>query len=436
MALPNGTMSFKEEHTMKNIKLMSIIIALVLLVVAPLAAADFDPENVIYRQTGEPFIGTSTRVLSMGGAGIGVKGYYDSFLMNPANLVGGGFKLSFPAITVTAYNPKAILESGAIDDFTSGDSADMISGAQKLLSTIKQGYGDFLTTDASVVLTLGGFGIAIEAQERIMTHKIGTETISQNLNMIAQITTAATVGFGLNFSLVPDAISLDIGVSGKAVYKLYLEKQNATSITDMMAEDNPDPGKTYLNDVPLAAGYALPLSAGVNLNFPFGLRFSTVARNFNGNYSMEVFPSVNDWAEKVLGSSLTIPNTTTGTDSGTFEIESEWKLDAGLTWAPDIGSLIRPIIAVDVLDVMSLSGLEDDALARGFFSQTRLGASVRLLSFLDVRYGINKGYQSIGVGLDLLIFHLDAAYYQLEYGNDLGDKPIDAVSVRFSLLSR
>ncbi|HAF85621.1 MAG TPA: hypothetical protein DCG32_04490 [Sphaerochaeta sp.] len=419
---------------MKDIKLISIVIALVLLVVAPLAAADYSPNVATYKQTGEPFMGTSTRVLSMGGAGLGVKGYYDSFLINPANLVGGDFKLSLPAITVTAYNPKDILESGAIEEFEKGTDDGMLSGAQKFLGTIKKGYGDLVTTDASVVLTLGGFGIALETQERIMTYKAGVDLTATNL--IAQITTAATVGFGLNFSLVPDAISLDIGVSGKAVYKLYLEKQSASSITDMISDEDADPAEIYLNDVPLAAGYALPLSAGVNLNFPFGLRFSTVARNFNGNYSMEVFPSVNDWAEKVLGSSLTTPNTTTGTDSGTFEIESEWKLDAGLTWAPDIGSLIRPIIAVDVLDVMSLSGLEDDALARGFFSQTRLGASVRLLSFLDVRYGINKGYQSIGVGLDLLIFHLDAAYYQLEYGNDLGDKPIDAVSVRFSLLSR
>ncbi|MBI9096116.1 MAG: hypothetical protein JEY71_14710 [Sphaerochaeta sp.] len=419
---------------MKNITLISIVIALVLLVVAPLAATDYSPDNDIYKQTGEPFMGTSTRVLSMGGAGLGVKGYYDSFLINPANLAGGGFKLSLPAITVTAYNPKAILESGAIDDFQEGTDSGMLSGASKFLGTIKKGYGDLVTTDASVVLTLGGFGIALETQERIMTYKPGVDLTATNL--IAQITTAATVGFGLNFELVPNAISLDVGVSGKAIYKLYLEKQSASSITDMVADDTADPAEKFLNDVPLAAGYALPLSAGVNLNFPFGLRFSTVARNFNGNYSMEVFPSVNDWAEKVLGSSLTTPNTTTGTDSGTFEVVSDWKLDAGLTWAPNIGSLIRPIIAVDVLDVMSLSGLEDDALARGFFSQTRLGASVRLLSLLDVRYGINQGYQSIGVGLDLLIFHLDAAYYQLEYGNDLGDKPIDAVSVRFSLLSR
>jgi len=369
----------------------------------------------------------------MGGAGIGVKGYYDSFLMNPANLAGGGFKLSLPAITVTAYNPKAILESGAIDEFQEGTDSGMLSGAQKFLGTIKKGYGDLVTTDASVVIALGGFGLALETQERIMTYKPGVDLTATNL--IAQITTAATVGFGLNFQLVPDAISLDIGVSGKAVYKLYLEKQSASSITDMISDEDADPADKYLNDVPLAAGYALPLSAGVNLNFPFGLRLSTVARNYNGAYSMEVFPSVNDWAETVLGERLDDSPSSSFTTT-TFEYDSGWKLDAGLTWAPNIGSLIKPIIAVDVLDVMSLSGLEDDALVRGFYSQTRLGASVRLLSFLDVRYGINKGYQSVGVGLDLLIFHLDAAYYQLEYGNDLGDKPIDALSVRFSLLSR
>ncbi len=420
---------------MKNIKLISIVIALVLLVVAPLAAEVFNPEDVIYKQTGEPFMGTNTRVLSMGGAGLGVKGYYDSFLMNPANLAGSGFKLSIPAITMTVYNPKAILESGAIEEFEKGTEGGMVNGATSFLGTIRQGYGDLLTTDSSIVLTLGGFGIALEAQERIMTHKIGVETLSTKLNLIAQVTTAATVGFGLNFNLVPDVMSMDIGVSGRAVYKLYLQKQNAKGIIDMI-EDGDDPADKYLNDVPLAAGYALPLSAGINFNFPFGLRLSTVARNFNGKYSMEIFPSVNNWAESVLGSPLSTPNTTAGTDSGTFEFDSGWKLDAGLTWAPNVGSLIKPIIAIDVLDVMSLSGLEDDALARGFFEQTRLGASVRLLSFLDVRYGINKGYQSIGVGLDLLIFHLDAAYYQLEYGQDLGDKPIDALSVRFSLISR
>ncbi|MDY0287457.1 MAG: hypothetical protein RBR15_01380 [Sphaerochaeta sp.] len=416
---------------MKHIKLISIAIALILLVAAPLVAVN-SPSTAAYKQAGETFMGTNTRVLSMGGAGLGVKGYYDSFLMNPANLAGSGFKLSIPAITFTLYSPKAILESGAIEEFEKGTTSGMVSGAQKFLGTIKKGYGDLMTTDASVVFSLGGFGLALETQERIMTYKTGSDMTSANL--IAQVSSAATVGFGLNFNVVPDFMSIDVGVTGKAVYKLYLEKQTASSIINTIANEE-DLAEKFLNDVPIAAGYALPLSAGVNINFPFGLSLSTVANNFNGKYSMEIFPSVNNWADKVLGTTFGT-DSTTGTDSGTFEFDSGWKLDAGITWAPNLGSIIKPIIAVDVLDVMSLSGLEDDALARGFFNQTRLGASVRLLSFLDVRYGINKGYQSVGVGLDLLIFHIDAAYYQLEYGNDLGDKPIDALSLRFSLLSR
>lgn len=421
---------------MKTFKQLSILLVLVILVVAPIAAVDFNPDSsATYKQAGEVFVGTSPRVLGMGGAGLGVKGYYDSFLINPANLAGSGFKLSLPAITLTAYNVQNILDSGAIEEFESGTESGILNGATKFLGTIKKGYGDLLTTDASVVLTLGGFGLALEAQERIMTRKPGADLMATNL--IAQVTTAATIGFGLNFNLVPNVLSLDIGVSGKAIYKLYLEKQSASSITDMIGEDDSDPAKQYLNGVPLAAGYSIPLSFGVNLNFPFGLRLSTVARNFNGKYTMQTFPSVNNWASEVLGTPFGEDSTDTGSfTADTFEFDSGWKFDAGITWAPNLGSLIKPIIAIDVLDVASLGGLQDDALTRGFFNQTRLGASLRLLSFLDLRYGINKGYQSIGVGLDVLIFHIDAAYYQQEYGNDLGDKSIDAVSLRFSLLSR
>ncbi|MDT4761938.1 hypothetical protein [Sphaerochaeta sp. PS] len=415
---------------MKNFKLVLITLTLVLLVAAPLVAADYSPGNVAYKQTGAPFMGINTRVLGMGGAGLGVKGYYDSFLLNPANLAGSNFKLSIPAITLTAYNPQSILESGSIDKFVDGDT---VGGAQRLFNTITQGQGDLLTTDASVVLSVGGFGIAIETQERIMTYLEDSD--STNTNLIAQITAAATVGFGFNIALVPDKISIDLGVTGKGVYKTYLKGQTVSSIINLLMDESSDPADKFLNGVPLAAGYAIPVTAGANVNFPFGLSLSAVGRNFNGNYSMEVFPSANTWAEKVLGSSFT-DNNPTGNESGTFEYDDGWKLDAGLTWAPKIGSLIKPIIAVDVIDVMSLAGLEDDALTRGFYSQTRLGASVRLLSFLDVRYGLNQGYQSIGVGLDLLVFHLDAAYYQLEYGDNLGDKPIDALSLRFSLLSR
>ncbi|MGE4465353.1 MAG: hypothetical protein AB7D32_10335, partial [Sphaerochaeta sp.] len=254
-------------------------------------------------------------------------------------------------------------------------------------------------------------------------------------NLIAQVTTAATAGLGFRIDLVPGSMSIDLGVTAQAVYKAYFSAISASSMADLMDDD--DPADTFLNDTPLIAGYALPISAGVNLNLPIGLTVSAAAKNFNGNYTMTTYQSLNDWGEEVLGQSFTDDTSADSAfTSETFEIESDWRLDAGLTWAPKLGSLIKPVIAVDVVDVMSISGKEGDALKRAFYEQTRLGASVRLLSLFDFRVGLNKGYKSIGAGFDLLIFHIDAAYFVTEYGPSIGDKPIDALSLRFSLFSR
>ncbi|MEA5029763.1 MAG: hypothetical protein VB056_12855 [Sphaerochaeta associata] len=421
---------------MKTKKIVAIVLILCFIVAPLVAIDDYKPSNVVYKQVAEPFVGTSVRIMGMGGAGLGVKGYHDSFLYNPANLVRSGFKFSFPSVTVTAYNPKAILESGAIEEFEKGTDAGMVSGAQKFLGTIQKNYGDLITTDLSTTVTLGSFGLSLQVQERLMTYKPGADLTATNL--VAQITTAATAGFGFRINL-SQSMSIDLGVSAQAVYKAYLKAQSASTITSMVADENSDPAKKFMNETPLMAGYALPLSAGINVNLPLGLTVSPVAKNINGNYTMNTYDSVNDWAEEVLGQRLSEnldDDASTAPIETDWTIESPWRLDAGLTWKPNIGSLIRPIIAVDVVDVMAMSGKTGDDLTRAFFEQTRLGASVRLLSLLDFRYGLNKGYQSIGVGFDLLIFHIDAAYYTQEYGPSIGDKPIDALSLRFSLFSR
>lgn len=417
---------------MKNKKVFTIAL-LIFVLVTPLLAVDYSPNNVIYKQAAEPFVGTSVRVLGMGGAGLGVRGYHDSFLINPANLAKSGFKFSFPSITVTAFSPKAILESGMIEEFEKGTDAGMVSGAQKFLGTIKKDYGDVLTTDLSTTITLGSLGLSLQVQERMMSYKTGADLTSTNL--IAQVTTAATAGLGFRINIVPDSISIDLGITAQAVYKAYFSAISASSMADLMDDD--DPADTFLNDTPIIAGYALPISAGVNVNLPIGLTVSAAAKNFNGNYTMTTYQSLNDWGEEVLGQSFSDDTSDDSLfTSENFEIETDWRLDAGLTWAPNLGSLIKPVIAVDVVDVMSMSGKEGDALKRAFYEQTRLGASVRLLSLFDFRVGLNKGYKSIGAGFDLLIFHIDAAYFVTEYGPSIGDKPIDALSLRFSLFSR
>ena len=425
------TIQGRVNNTMKTFKIC-IVVLLLTLAIAPLTGAQYSPDKDGYALAGEQFIGTSVRVQGMGGTGYGVKGYHDSFLFNPANLAGSGFKLALPSITVTAHNVEPILASGAIDKFVDGDEDDMIQGAMDLLGTIKKGYGDFITTDISTNFTLGGFGLSIQAQERLMTYnKKGTTSQSK---FIAQVTAAVTLGYGMNIVAVPEVLDIDLGVSVQAVYKAYSKTIGAVDLIDKI-DDDFDVGEYFLTELPLAAGWGVPISIGANLNFPYGLSFSVVAGNINGNYKMATYASLTDWNEVLFGDG--------SSDDSTAVLEKEWDLEVpwtlgfGFTWAPTfLGNIIKPTIAIDVVDVMAMGGKQGEALSRAFLEQTRLGASVRLLSLFDVRYGINMGYQSIGVGFDLLVFHIDAAYYMREYGKSIGEKPIDALSLRFSIGSR
>jgi hypothetical protein len=410
----------------KNLLIVSGL--LLLLVAFPVFASEYEPTEDPYGLVSESFEGTSTRVMGTGGAGLGVTGYYDSFLINPANLGSGGLKISLPSITVTAYNVQDILESSFFDDLEAGDST---SAATAFLQTLGSGYSDVVTTDLSMVLGLGNFGFGLQAQERLMSYNSGSDL--SDTDLIAQVTVAATAGLGFRINAIPGAVSIDLGVSGKAIYKMYLEAQNANTVIDNID----DISNYYLNGAPLIAGYAFPVTVGMNINVPLGFTVSTVARNFNGTYYMTTFQSLNDWSEEVLGESFSTDTSDDSEfDSDTFSIDDGWQLDMGLTWEPETGPMFKPILALDVTDVLELSGLEGDDLTDELLENTHFGASLRLLSIVDLRYGLNSGYQSFGVGFDLLIFHLDAAYYLLEYGDSLGDNTTDAFSLRFSLLSR
>jgi predicted proteasome-type protease len=68
-----------------------------------------------------------------------------------------------------------------------------------------------------------------------------------------------------------------------------------------------------------------------------------------------------------------------------------------------------------------------------YWNYLKAGAEVKLLSMIDVRAGLNRGALSVGLGLDLLVFHIDASYYWREKGVEIGDKTVDALTVRFNL---
>ena len=424
-------MKIREEDTMKKKLILSILI--VGLVASSLFATTFfEDEEFFYPDI--TFSPISARTEAMGGAGLATAAGADAFFLNPANLGSRRFSLNLPSVSVTIFNPKKIIDTGIPQDLVDGEELDPASAALDFLTTLNRGKGDVLTTDIATSFTGGGFGLGLQIQEQLHNYDKGTDT-----ELVAEINVGASVGFGFRLDFIPNTLSVDIGATVRPTYKAYTEKIGAPGlITLFTEEDAGDPAQEVMGEYALAAGYAIPFDVGVNVNLPVGLRFSTVARNLNGKYTMTQYEKVGDWINEMgdtVGFGSDVYEGDPGTTSDEFEVTVPWSLDVGLGWGPEFGGfgkLLRPSFALDFVDVVGMfEAMETDENA--YWNHLRAGAEVKLFSMVDVRAGINRGALSIGVGLDLLVIHLDASYYWREKGVEIGDKPVDALTIRFNL---
>ncbi len=405
-------------------KIIIIGLTLLLVVSSSLAAytyPDFFRENI-------SFIPTSVRTEGMGGAGVSTSTGLDSLYMNPANLAHGRFSLYLPAISLTVFNAKNIVDSGMIQDIIDGNAG--VSTGGKFLDTIEATKGDLLTTDVAFGFAGGGFGLGLNVQEQLHNTDTGTDT-----NVILEVNASASIGLGINLNFIDDILSVDIGATARPTYKAFTQPIGASGMITDAFEGGDDFVNAFLAGNQLSAGYAIPIDVGVNVNLPIGLSLSGVMRNLNATYTFKDYSEAGSWVNEML---LLVSQETIYTDedpAGTISAEREvvipYTLDLGFGWALDLGA-IKPTIAVDLVDAINLfEEIKTDDQA--IWNHLRAGAEVKLLSMIDARVGVNKGYISIGAGFDLLILHVDAAYYWREAGLNIGDRPVDALSVRFNL---
>lgn len=432
---------------MKNMKKILVAILVFSVVCASVFAVAPTPvgpgvgdSDEYYGVVGNEFSPMSVRGMGMGNAGIAVAGRSDSFFMNPAALASRRFQLSLPSVGVTVYNPQQILSSGLIDDIQNaqGDQSKYAAAAQKYLSFLSlQGYNETLTTDLAVSFTAGGFGLGVQAQEKLHSYNPDNKTTSTQL--IAEVNAAATLGFGFRINIVKNKFSIDLGVAARFNYRAY---SSAIGADDLIKNFLPttssgsssNPLDTILKETPLMAGWAVPIDAGININMPFGFTASVVAKNMNGNFNMTAYNGISNWTQELFKTPLTSDGSVGDSETVAFKMKTPWSLNAGIGWAPSfgkVGKFIKPTLAVDFVDIVGLAQGGFDA--ENLLTHMNLGAELRLLSFIDVRAGLNKGYMSVGLGVDLWVLRVEAAYYWQEFGSQLGDYAADALTIRVNI---
>lgn len=418
-----------------------IIITLlsILLCCSFLFAEDAAKEPVIdYTSSIEDFSfqPTMSRYNAMGQSGLAAASRTDSFYTNPAILADKRFGLSVPSISMTMYNVQKIVSNKEQRDLASaiisGEAQDSDTPvfAEQLVKNLGNGYNVLAKLDASVGLAIWQLGFGTNAQVKLHTLANGSSNLT-NTTIIPEVNLAQTVGFGMNI-IKTDSLKLQAGVSAHFVYKAYLKGQNAKTVAALISEDDSvDYGTSLLWNTPLMAGYATPIDLGVTLSIANdAVRFSATANNLNGLYHMKSYTSVGDYANTVKEEEVVeVPEGHVKNESTDFEISTPWTLNVGFAFAPNV--IFSPVVTVDVVDVISLIDNEEFR-ASDILLHLNAGAEVTLAIF-NLRAGINRGYATVGVGFGFIGMRVDATYGWQEFGTEIGDKPVDSLTIRFNL---
>lgn len=417
----------------------TITISAMILVMCMMFAAS---EPVVrYNSIDFTFRPASARYEGMGESGTASSGRLDSMFHNPASLSGKGFAISIPSVSFTVFNVSAnvsdeniVADYQAIQDKTA-DTDTYIDLLQRYVSHLGTGHNLVSQFDIATALKVWHIGVGSNIQMKIHSLSNGSASLA-NVMLVPEINAAETIALGLKV-IDTNALSLSVGGAAHLVVKQYYRGISANTISSLIGQDDVDIQKMLVWDTPVMGGYAIPFDVGATLGIGDSFGISVTATNLNGTYHMKSYTSEGDFliAEgRTEDIGIPMPEDHVTNESVSFEIDTPWELNFGFSFAP-AWKFLRPVISADLVD---MAGMVRDISEKNFRAQDLLlhlnaGAEVSLCEFLRIRGGVNRGYLSVGAGINLLIMQVDASYGWREMGANIGDKPVDALTVRFNI---
>lgn len=193
---------------------------------------------------------------------------------------------------------------------------------------------------------------------------------------------------------------------------------------------------SYLNDMTYVIGGSLPIQN----NTYFGISLMQINRT-GGAKDISAATLTNQSALQSLASQFTDAGQGYGADlaishqiDGTITqtVTAVWENAGYTTFRPTNGITAPPLIAgnqtLGYSAGQDLPGLDwvvafemrylnnnDNDLGK----KIHMGAEISL-PFIDLRAGLNQGYNTYGIGLDAIFAHFDLAYYDVEMGTYVG----------------
>lgn len=352
------------------------------------------------------------RTMGMGGAFHVFSQGYSSFFGNPAGFAGANSSLTLTDLSVWAYlapttqnveRVKSIIDGSATDSDILGYAGDWIIN--------NNGFGAGLSLGGGWV---GKKGIAIGVTLVSDEVAAGNSLLGSKLVSATQLN--GILGYAYPFNIGP--VTLKIGLDGRAFYRVQSDPVTglpfSTILNDVLNETFSESSITLLGGYGFAADLGLVASIG-----PVMLGLS--ARDFGLEFKVGNFNLQNIIDDKIKAFPI----------DGTIAAKLKPNYAAGLGVRLFENGKFEPSLYTELENPQKIFSSSD--MVASALNSLHAGAQVRLLRFITVRGGLNKGWYSLGAGIDLSFLELDAAIFTEELGRYPGDKGRSGLSVQVGI---
>ncbi len=381
----------------------------------------------------------STRTLAFGNTFTAQSNGLESFEYNPAGLTEDGdltlFNTNFSLISnfvqiskdlVADYNSvygtdKSFIEYSDISYFLTEEYRPklikvLLDQASKPYQDGK--YANGLGFGTSLSFGYAGNGIGLGFILGLDSEVFGEDITDTQLNNI--VTASLLLGYGLSIDL--DIIGVDVGIGLRPMYKIRTSS-SLKPVVDLLSQpESPD----FITSLSYKTGIGMGIDVGAKAHF-MGL---TVGLSIIDLFGTNVVYTENSYENIYNGVFL-------GDATLLDKYITPATLKIGLAYNPDLGlisGIINPTLALDYNLMFVENGTLEDYKNQGnFWTNLSIGAELELLSFVNLRCGLNQGYVTVGAGARILFFDLSFAVYSKELGAEVGDRQQMGASIEFGV---
>jgi hypothetical protein len=357
----------------------------------------------------------SAKNMALGGAFTAIPTAEMSFFGNPAAFAAKRGSLTIASADAWAYVKPSNETQTALINILSSANPNPLSILGVVMPT-NGGIG--AGASAGLGWAGGGLGLGLFA----VTDEFAAGSSLPEAVLYSDTQLNAVIGLGVPIINV-DGFRLVVGGDLRPFYRLRTETSLATVIRQATDPNDTDPDKVdkAVQSIPVSSGFGLALDIGATLQ----LGSITI-----GISSRDLSPSFPMW-NGTLGDLITSLDETGSLPQPAEESIASFlpNISAGLAWQPRLlPGVIDPSLYIEIKDPIGVIKEDKSAL-----NLLHAGAELRLLSFIYLRGGINRGWLSAGAGVKLFFIDVNAAVFTEELGVLPGDKPRSGVAVQAAI---